>query len=199
MIETRMNERVAYGFRRIKRTKTLIVPLENGSEVRNINWTKSKREWTAMYQSFTPAQFVELDEMFEATHGAGHSFRFKDWFDYSATDEPIGNTPGTNTTPVQLIKAYTFGSETVTRTITKPVSGTVTVYQYDGVSAYVAKAGTVSTTTGLFTPTTNWTAGRALRATFEFDVVVRFTNDELDSAYDNYGAITTNAALIELF
>jgi uncharacterized protein (TIGR02217 family) len=79
------------------------------------------------------------------------------------------------------------------------VSGTVTVYQDNGSGSFIAKPGTVDTTTGLFTPSTNWTANRALKASFEFDVPVRFASDDMPASYDTRNAITTSAELIEDF
>ena len=77
---------------------------------------------------------------FEARNGRLHSFRFKDWGDHksclpsgkpSPTDQAIDTGDGT-TTAFQLVKRYASGSQTWTRTITKPVPGTVRV-ALDGV------------------------------------------------------------------
>ena len=62
----------------------------------------------------------------------------------------------------------------------------------------VSKAGTLDTTTGLFTPTTNWTAATALTWTGEFDVPVRFENDTLPASWDNYQVRTVDVELIEI-
>ena len=80
---------------------------------------------------------------------------------------------------------------TYVRTIKKPVSATV--YQ-----AGVPKAGTLDTTTGLFTPTTNWTAGQPLTWTGPFDVAVRFSNDSLPATWDNYQVRTVDVELVEI-
>lgn len=198
-LETRLSDRVAIGFQSIPFYSTRIVSLDNGKEKRNVNWTKAKRRYTAVYANFTPAQFAELLQCFHAVQGSAYSFRFKDWMDYQADMVAIGNTPGANTTPVQLVKTYTFGANTQTRTITKPVAGTIAVYQDNGAGTFVLKAGTTDPTTGLFTPSTAWTAGRALKASFEFDVPVRFASDEMPSSWDNKQAISTNAELVEDF
>jgi uncharacterized protein (TIGR02217 family) len=105
---------------------------------------------------------LELLNVAHACDGMTYAFRFKDWNDYRATAQSLGVAPS-GTTAVQLVKTYTFGSRTHTRTITKPVSATVVVYQ-----AGVAKAGTVDATTGLFTPSTAWTGGAALTDDIEF-------------------------------
>lgn len=193
-IETRLSDDVAYAFRAIPRYKTQIAPLDNGKEQRDLKWTKAKRRFEAVYDKFTPTLYAGLLDCFHACGGSGYAFRFKDWSDYQVTAGALGNTPGVNMTPVQLVKVYAFGSQSRSRTITKPVAGTVTVY-----SNGVAKAGAIDTATGLFTPTTNWAAGEALTATFEFDVPVRFENDELPTEYEDYAALSVDAVLIEVF
>lgn len=198
-IEARLDDQVAYGFQVIPEYDTLIVPMESGKEARNIRRTRAKRHFSAMYNRFSRADFALLLAAFHAAKGSGHSFRFKDWSDFEGTLEPLGNTPGANSTPVQLIKTYSLGGNTTVRTITKPVAGTVTVYQADGAGGFVAKPGTIDTTTGLFTPSTNWTAGRALKGTFEFDVAVRFSSDQMPSSYDRIEGISTTAELEEDF
>lgn len=198
-LEARLDECVAHGFEAVPMYKTLIVEMDNGKEVRNVDWTRAKRRYTALYQNFKPDEFDLLNDAFHACFGSAYGFRFKDWMDYKVTLGSIGTTPGTNQTPVQLTKVYTFAGQSNTRDIKKPVTGTVTVYQDDGAGNFVAKAGAIDTTTGLFTPTTNWVAARALKATFEFDVPVRFRSDELPASYDDLEAINTNCELIELF
>lgn len=100
----------------------------------------------------------------------------------------------TLTASVQLKKTYTLGSQSTSRPIVKPVNGTVTVY-----SNGVAKAGTLDTVTGLFTPTTAWTAGHAITWTGEFDVPVTFASDDLIFDYNNFQALTSNIELEEDF
>ncbi len=143
------------------------------------------------FSNITPTQYDAVLAAFYAARGALDGFRHKDWLDYAATLESLGNTPGANMTPVQLIKTYTSGAVTYVRTIKKPVSATV-------YSNGVSKAGTLVTSTGLFTPTTNWTAGQALTWTGEFDVAVRFANDYLPATWDNKGVRTVDLELLEI-
>lgn len=201
MIETPLDDCVAYGFQAVPGYSTQLVTLDNGAEQRNGNWTRAKRRYTALYQNFTKAEFAILLAAFHAARGSLYSFLFKDPLDYQVTMESQGTTPGTNLTPVQLRKTYTFenSSTSIVRNITKPIAGTVTMYQDNGSGTFVAKAGSYSTTTGLFTPNTNWTSGRALKATFEFYVPVRFASDEFPSSFDGPDAINTNAELVEVF
>lgn len=198
-IETRLDDCVALGFQANPAYDTQITRLDNGKEQRNINRTRAQRSFSAAYNSFDDVEATLLLAAFHACRGSGYAFRFKDPTDYRVVMGSIGNTPGANQTPVQLVKLYTFGSETNTRTITKPVSGTVTVYQDDGAGNFVAKPGAIDTTTGLFTPTTNWTSGRALKASFEFDIAVRFANDDMPMTAENFRYTTLSAELLEVF
>jgi uncharacterized protein (TIGR02217 family) len=98
---------------------------------------------------------------------------------------------------VQLYKTYTKGALSTQRTITKPRANVVV---YEG---GVAKAGTLDTLTGLFTPSTAWTTGAALTWSGEFRVPVRFDNDFLpmtiDSRNANGYAMNGSVQLIEVF
>lgn len=192
--EVRLPDCVAYGFTVTPSYSTGIVLLDNGKEVRNVNWTKAKRRFSAMYQNFTPLRFAFLLHAFHASAGSAYPFRMKDATDYQVTLGALGTTPGVNKTPVQLVKVYTFGSLTRTRTIVKPNATDFQLFENG-----VAKAGSLDTTTGLFTPTANWTAAATLTWTGTFDVPVRFASDEMPSSYDEINAITTTCELVEDF
>ena len=100
---------------------------------------------------------------------------------------PTGNGAATL---FQLAKRYSSGAQSWTRTITKPVAGTVTV-ALNGTPQ--ASGWSVSTATGLVTFTTAPAAGVAITAGFEFDVPVRFDSDALDVTLDleRLGSITS--------
>jgi uncharacterized protein (TIGR02217 family) len=113
----------------------------------------------------------------------------------SATDQVIG--AGDNSSTVfQLVKAYSSGAQTWTRSITKPVTGTVTV-ALDGNAQ--TSGWSVDTTTGQITFTTAPAGGVIVSAGFEFDVPVRFDTDQLDVTQDleRLGSITS-IPLIEI-
>jgi len=105
------------------------------------------------------------------------------------TDQAIGIGDGA-TTIFQLVKAYTSGAQIWTRSITKPVVGTVTV-ALDGVSQVAGWV--VDTTNGQVTFTTAPASGVIVSAGFEFDVPVRFDTDRLDVTHDleRLGSITS--------
>ena len=113
----------------------------------------------------------------------------------SPTDQAIGTGDGA-TTAFQLVKRYASGNQIWTRTITKPVAGTVRV-ALDG--AEQVGGWSVDTTNGVVTFGTAPAAGVAITAGFEFDVPVRFDTDALDVTLDleRLGSITS-IPLLEL-
>lgn len=192
-VNASMLDCVAYGFEARRTFATKIHPLRSGNESRNATRAFGRWSFAALAQNIRPEDYADILAAFDVLRGSNDSFRLKNWLDFQLTGQSLGNAPS-GTTPVQLVKSATFGGTTRTRNITKPVNGTVTVYQTG-----VAKAGTYSTTTGLFTPTTGWTAGQPLTADFEFDTPVRFMADELPATYDNWRAINVPIELIEVF
>lgn len=193
-IEDRLLECVAYGFNFGPERSTRVKNLRSGHEVRNANWAISRWRGSASYQNILPEDYGTLLGAFERANGMTNAFRFKNWLDYSVTGQSLGAAPA-GTVAVQLVKTYpVFGGSGVTKTIKKPVAGTVTVYQ-DG----IAKAGTIDTTTGLFTPSTAWTEGFALTADFEFDIGVRFAQDWLPFSYDDWQAINGEVSICEVY
>lgn len=193
-LNARMLECVADGFSGRKTYATTIHPLRSGQESRNATRANGRWIFSALYQNIGPSQYeAEVLSAFDAASGSNNSFRFKNWLDYSVIGQSLGAAPS-GSAAVQLVKSGTFGGVTRTKNITKPVAGSVIVYQ-----SGIAKAGTFSTTTGLFTPTTAWTAAAPLTADFEFDVPVRFAADELPATYDDWQAINVPIELIEVF
>lgn len=128
--------------------------------------------------------------------GQLHSFLIKDWSDNYASDASLGVAPS-GTTPVQLRIQATYGLASYSRIITKPLASAVVK------QAGVVKAGTLNTLTGMFTPSTAWTAGEALTWTGGFLIPVRFANDSLPMSIDNRVgtgfAMSGSIELVEVF
>ena len=172
--EIRLSPRVEAGFSATPARMTRVRQLKNGHERRNGDWAMAKHRYSCRHAGFDRDARAELLNAVHASSGQLYGFRFKDWNDYSVTEQPIGPTPA-GSAPVQLVKTYTWGSRTATRVISRPVGGTVTVFQNG-----VPKDGTLDIATGIFTPSTAWSAGEALTWTGEFDVPVRFATDEIE-------------------
>ena len=160
--EVRFPTDIAYGSRGGGGYRTTITETASGYESRNQDWASTRHRYNAAYGMRTHVQLEAVLAMFHAMRGRFHGFRFKDWLDYkscdladtpAATDQTLGTGDGSDTT-FQLVKLYTYSGETYSRTITKPVSGTVLVSIQDVTDT----RWTVDTTTGVVTFQANITA-----------------------------------------
>lgn len=196
--EIRFPDNISRGARGGPERRTQVVELASGDEERNAAWANSRRRYEVAYGIRRADDLAAVVAFFEARNGRLYGFRYKDWADYksnlpstptAATDQQIGTGTGSLKT-FQLVKRYTSGAQTWTRTIAKPVTGTVrvalgTVEQMSG--------WTLDTTTGVVTFTTAPGSGVIVRSGFEFDVPVRFDTDMLDVTLDieRLGSITS--------
>ena len=196
--EVRFPDNISRGARGGPERRTQIVELASGDEERNASWANSRRRYDVAYGIRRADDLAAVVAFFEARNGRLHGFRFKDWADFKSSlpsqtpgpsDQPIGTGNG-SATLFQLTKRYTSGAQSWTRTIAKPVAGTVTI-ALNGTPQ--ASGWSVSTATGLITFTTAPAAGMAITAGFEFDVPVRFDADVLDVTLDleRLGSITS--------
>jgi len=181
-IEERFPEDISYGSSGGPSFRTTIQPLSSGHETRNIDWTAARAKYHVNHAVKTPQQIKNLVSFWRMVRGAAIGFRFKDWTDYIATGELIG-TGDAVVVNFQLNKNYTFGLGTLQydRIITKPVSGTITVYE-DGIANGLV---TIDTTTGIVTFPVAPAGGVVITADFEFDVPSRFQNDEMNITLDH--------------
>jgi uncharacterized protein (TIGR02217 family) len=180
---------------------TSIIVLSSGAEQRNRNWTTARGEWDVSKALQTQAQVEALIDFFTARAGRAVAFRFKDWTDYQLPRWI--NTPGDlvalptlfttdgHTATFQLIKVYGDIIATYSRVITKPVAGTLVLYN-NGVVTYDF---TVNTATGVVTlgGTTTATTGHVITGHCEFDTPVRFDVDELKITIDTLDILKWNA------
>jgi len=196
--ELRFPDIISRGARGGPERRTQIVELASGDEERNASWANSRRRYDAAYGIRRADDLAAVVAFFEARNGRLYGFRWKDWADYksclpsqtpAATDQTIGTGDGTKTA-FQLVKTYTSGSQSWTRTITKPVAGTVKV-AIDGTEQ--SSGWSVDTTSGIVSFTTAPATGATITAGFEFDVPVRFDTDTLDVTLDieRLGSITS--------
>jgi len=196
--EVRFPDDISRGARGGPERRTQIVELASGDEERNASWANSRRRYDVAYGIRRADDLAAVVAFFEARNGRLHGFRFKDWGDHKSclpsqaprpTDQVIGTGDGT-VTQFQLVKRYSSGAQSWTRSITKPVAGSVSI-ALNGVPQ--ASGWTVATTTGVITFSAAPCGGVAITAGFEFDVPVRFDTDVLDVTLDleRLGSITS--------
>ena len=196
--EVRFPDNISRGARGGPERRTQIVEMASGDEERNGSWADSRRRYDASYGIRKADDLAAVTAFFEARRGRLYGFRWKDWADYksglpsantAANDQPIGIGTGAATS-FQLVKLYTSGAQFWTRTITKPVAGTVAL-ALNGVTQITGW--TVNTATGVVTFAAAPAPGTTITAGFEFDVPVRFDTDTLDVTLDfeRLGSITS--------
>lgn len=186
-----------YGWQGGPEFNTRVTTLRNNHERRNATASIARHRFILPFLNISETAYVaEVLAVFNAVRGRLHSFKVKDWTDYTATNEPLGEAP-TGTTAVQLVKTYTAGAESYVRDITKPVAGAV-IYENGS-----PKAGTLDVLTGLFTPTDPWASEATLTWTGQFRVPVRFNTDTLMTSIDNVRgdgyALNLSLELVEVF
>jgi len=173
--EVRFPDNIAYGATGGPEFATTVVVTGAGHEQRNVNWAEARGRWDVGSGLKNQQQLDELIAFFRARKGRAYGFRFKDWTDYKATGQLLG-TGDDAQTQFQLVKRYPSGSVIEVRTVTKPVAGTVRIYE-DSVEQL--SGWSVNVTTGLITFTPAPAAGVEITADFEFDVPVRFDTDHM--------------------
>ena len=194
--EVRFPDNISRGARGGPERRTQIVELASGDEERNASWLNSRREYDVAYGVRNADALAVVVAFFEARNGMLYGFRFKDWSDYKSclslasiagTDQLIGVGTGALTT-FQLLKAYVSGAQTYSRTITKPVAGTVKIALNGGAAL---SGWSVDATTGIITFAAAPASGVAITAGYEFDTPVRFDTDMIDVAlkFERLGSI----------
>jgi len=190
-VEVQFPEGISYGSSGGPSFSTAVIEVDSGAEERIARWSTPRHRYNAKYGIKSWEDLATVKTFFIARLGAAYGFRYKDWSDFTSAsdgrsahtnlDQNIGTGNG-STKDFQLVKKYTSGGVTVTRSITKPVSGTVLV-AVNGVAKTEGVDFTVNTVTGMVTFTVAPTAGHAVTAGYEYDVPVRFETST-DSLFD---------------
>lgn len=190
-IDFRLSDRVSAGFQGGPEWSTSIAELRSGREVRNGGWAMPRHKFSADYVQLEDEERQVVKDAFWSAMGRLYAFRVKDWGDFKAVNEPIGDGDGL-ATPLQLTKGYTFGPQQFVRRITKPIASTVVV------KAGAAVVGvTVNAATGMVTPLAPWPLGAPITASFQFDVPVRFGSDHYNFTLPDRRITAVSIDLVE--
>ena len=192
-IDTRLSTCVGVNFSGGPEWSTVMTQMASGIARYQANWAMAHHKYTADYSVFEPEEQNEILAAFMAARGQLHSFRFKDWNDYIADDQAMDLGDGTST-PRQLTKAYQFGTEVYVRDILLPLESTLVVTANDSPLAV-----DVDPLTGLVTPITTWPSGQVIKASFEFDVRVRFGMDFAPFSREGRPMARATVSLVEAF
>jgi uncharacterized protein (TIGR02217 family) len=191
--EVQFSPEISYGSTGGPRRKTQIVTLKSGFEQRNSSWLHSRRSYDAGMGVRNIDDLAAVIDFWEARMGQLYGFRWKDWADYKSclpranptnADQIIGTGTGALTT-FQLVKRYTSGGQEYARPIRKPVAGTLLV----SLNNVAQPSGwSINVTTGILTFTVAPGNGVVVKAGYEFDVPVRFDEEEIQISIDGFNA-----------
>ena len=169
--------------------RTDIVVLGSGFEERNSRWADSRRSYNAGYGVKSLDYLNAIVAFFEERRGRLYGFRWRDHADWkscppqgvpAALDQLIGSGTGAQAA-FQLVKTYGGTFAPYTRTIAKPVAGTVQI-AVAGVTKTQGSDFSVDAASGVVTFLAGAipASGATVTAGFEFDVPVRFDTDKLE-------------------
>jgi uncharacterized protein (TIGR02217 family) len=175
--DARFPERIGRGAQGGAGFLTTVLETVNGWEARLENWSAARCRYNVASGLKRRDDIAELIAFFRIVRGKLRGFRFKDWADFEATEATLGVGNGARR-QWQLAKVYSYGGETSTRYLTRPVSGTVRVF-LDG--AEQASGWSVDLSTGVVTFASPPGNGVVVAASCEFDVPCRFDVDGLES------------------
>ncbi|WP_198368475.1 DUF2460 domain-containing protein [Roseomonas rosulenta] len=180
--DVRFPDRIAEGAEGGPEFSTSVIISSGGYEQRQGNWSAGRGRWNVATGLQDDNDLAVLIAFFRARAGRLHAFRFKDWSDYQLDRQVIGTTGGGDAT-WQILRTYTSGPTSVTRSITRPVSGTVRCW-VNGTERSLGTGSSqfqVNLATGVITlgSALAGTTGQAIEAACEFDVPARFDTDTL--------------------
>ncbi len=190
--EVRLPEDISFGASGGPSFSTDIITMKNGNEQRNINWSRPRMRYNLVNTIKNQGSFDLINAFFYNRKGRAYGFRYKDWADYQAIGQVVGVADGVET-QFQLIKTYDSGSNQLSRTISKPVENTVSVYM----DAVLQSSGySIDITTGILTFSSAPSNGAIISVDFEFDVPVRFDSDNLEVRVDSVNSFSVNDILL---
>lgn len=178
--------------------KTSIVEMDSGFTSTTIDWDLMRARYTMTLDHIPPADSEIVEDLFYACRGRSVGFRYKDWSDYTITNQNFFVGDGVNKT-FQIFKRYSSGGYIFDRIIRKPISSTFVV-SLNGTTQTLNTDYFVNDTTGEMTfitaPPVN-SLGTIVQA--EFDVPVRFDTDLLDVSFDDFRQLNISSIpLIEI-
>lgn len=203
-IDVRFPKQQGYGSVGGPGFRTEVVETLNKREKRNRVWTDARRRYDLSITARTQSEAEDIHAFHAAMGGREHSFRFWDPLDYKLASQLIGTGDGA-TKDFQIVKTYVQGAASHTRTIEKPVAAGLQVYVNDVLKTLTTDY-TLNASTGIITFAAAPASEATVKVTGEFDVPVRFVEDELrwtviDSAGtppDNYLWRPESLSLIEV-
>lgn len=219
-------EDISYGFTGGPRFRTSVNVDFAGNEQRNQEWSQARHIYSGDEALKSEAAFQALKAFFMARRGRAFGFRFKDWLDYTASDQPVVRLDG-NGLPVEdgngdLVSTGN-GTATVFQLYKQEVSGGAGLDFFreitrprdeddidaeDLVVSWRVRVNSVALTEGV-DYTVNYSTGRvtftsppgnglAVDWSGHFDVPCRFSEDVIETTFADFGTRATPFEVIEI-
>ncbi len=167
---------------------TQIVTAAGGAEQRVAGWAEARCRYDVGPGVRSEEDIAALLAFFRARMGPARGFRLRDPFDWRGRDELVGTGDGT-ARRFALVRHY----GAAVRRITRPVSGSVRVSVDGRAVGFAMEAG------GWLALDAAPAVGAVVRASFDFDVPVRFAEDQLSVSRATFLAgVAASVPLIEL-
>lgn len=165
--------------------KTSVFEVDSGLTTTEVKWDRIRARYDANFDHVSPENIAEVENFFYGVKGRAIGFRYKDWSDYTISQQNILVGDGT-TQHFQIFKRYTSGGYTFDRIIRKPIKSSFTI-TLDGVELVPNQDYLMNDTTGnIFFPVPPPANSLGTIIIGEFDVPVRFDSDQLDVSYDDF-------------
>lgn len=186
-LNIRLPDDISYGAVGGPKFSTNIITLNNGNEQRNINWKYPKHSYKISYDVLNRTMIKDLISFFFITKGAAHSFLFKDWLDFEAENQsvnqlPIKTSSDLDTKTFQLSKLYKIHDLSYVRKISKPVLGSLKIFDDNSNLLEENKDYKCDYTKGIIEFYQDISDN--YKANFEFNLHVRFDQDECEFTFD---------------
>jgi uncharacterized protein (TIGR02217 family) len=159
---------------------TAIITSQSGAEQRAPDWADARMRYDVGPGLRSEEDVRTLAAFFRARRGPAQAFRFRDPLDAEGVDQLLGTGDGVRT-DFALVKIYGSGGEALARRITRPIPGSVAVTVNGSATSGWTLAGG-----GVVSFAAPPATGTMVRASFTFDVPVRFAEDRLDVARGTY-------------
>lgn len=217
-------DRLEYGYAGGPAFKTTVNSDFAGNEQRNQDWAQARHRFDVGNALKTKTTYDSLKAFFMARRGRLFGFRFKDWLDFTALDQPLvrldglgfpvkdgsGNLVSTGdgaATQFQMYRLYDSSSKKFFREITRPRDpAQIEVGQekqsfrvrINSVVQTEGVAYTVNRSTGRVSFTSPPGNGLSVDWSGEFDVPARFEADSFPAEIEKFDYHNANFELVEI-
>jgi uncharacterized protein (TIGR02217 family) len=186
-LELQLDPLVSYGTSGGPGFSTLVVSNNSRNEQRVQQQSRGYWKLALSFSDKSKTQLTTIQNHFAVVMGKTYGWRFRNWRDYQATNEPIAalSTP----TTMQLTKTITMGGISTVTLIRKPDMVLPITLTRDGAAFPSSGNWTLDTTTGIVTFTASQT-GHVFTWTGQYDMAARFDVDDMGGSWDDFNVFS---------